>query len=658
MYGVVPGANAGMTERNNQAQHNVAGQQMLEAVQNTAVGAIITIDELGIMQTVNPATVRLFGYSSDELVGSNVSMLMPEPHRANHDGYLSHHIASGEKRIIGIGRDVEGLRKSGERFPMHLSVSAFDVDGQRFFAGILHDLTERDTIRGALEAQRSIFETVFDNVPEALIVTDDQDNIALCNAAVGDIFGYDPGDLIGSRISTIYEDANEYERVGALNSQHDLSDKHGPFQASYRCRDGTVFPGQFHSALIRGNDGSASGYLTLVRNIQSELDQQKALANAQRMEAFGQLTGGIAHDFNNLLTVITGNHELLEMRLEDSRNQELLRRANDAALMGSRLTGRLLTFSRRRTFDPVRLNLNEQVMTMADLLRRTIGEHLHFSTMLDAELWDVHADPSEIENAILNLAINARDAMPSHGSLIIETANVEFEPSGHSDDTALDPGSYVRLSISDTGTGMTPEVIERAFEPFFTTKAPGRGTGLGLSTIYGFVRQIGGAATIYSEVGHGTTVNIYLPRCDDSSDRTSNTEDLDVISMGEKESILLVEDNDDVKLVTRQRLEQLGYRVIEASNGKEAIATLETGIEIDAVFSDIVMPGGISGLDLARWMTTNKPDISVLLASGFAADAIAAQNEDLPDVDILRKPYSRKELAQALRRTLAAADSN
>ena len=248
--------------------------------------------------------------------------------------------------------------------------------------------------------------------------------------------------------------------------------------------------------------------------------------------------------------------------------------------------------------------------------------------------------------------------MPSHGSLIIETANVEFESLAHSTDMALDPGSYVRLSVSDTGTGMTPEVIERAFEPFFTTKAPGKGTGLGLSTIYGFVRQIGGAATIYSEAGHGTTVNIYLPRCDDDSERTSNTEDLDVITMGENESILLVEDNDDVKLVTRQRLEQLGYRVIEASNGKEAIATLEAGIEIDAVFSDIVMPGGISGIDLARWMSTNRPDIRVLLASGFAADAIAAQNEDLPDVDILRKPYSRTELAQALRRTLTAADSN
>lgn len=643
-----------MVEQNNQTPRGVAGHQMLEAVQNTAVGAIITIDEAGVIQTVNPATLQLFGYTAGELVGSNVNMLMPEPHRANHDGYLRNHIATGEKRIIGIGRDVEGLRKNGERFPMHLSVSAFEVEGQRFFAGILHDLTERDQIRGELERQGSVFETVFDNVPEALILTDLDRNITLCNAAVTKIFGWKPTELAGSNTAILYEDQQEFERVNELSAERNTTDKHRPFRASYRRSDGTVFPGHSHHAHIRNAHGEVVGFLKLIRNIQHELDQQKALGTAQRMEAFGQLTGGIAHDFNNLLTVITGNHELLEMRLEDSRDQELLKRANDAALMGARLTGRLLTFSRRRTFDPVRMNLNEQVVTMADLLRRTIGEHLHFSTMLEAELWDVHADPSEIENAILNLAINARDAMPSQGSLIIETANVELDSLHDAIEAPLEPGDYVRLSVSDTGTGMPPDVIDRAFEPFFTTKAPGKGTGLGLSTIYGFVRQLGGTATIYSEVGHGTTVNIYLPRCTDTAERAADREALDDVPMGDNELVLLVEDNADVKIVTQQRLEQLGYRVIEASDGAKAIETLMAGGDIDAVFSDIVMPGGVSGIDLARWILTNMPSIRVLLASGFSADALAAQDDDLPDVDILRKPYSRKELAQALRKALAS----
>ena len=641
-----------MAARKDQTPRGVAGRQMLEAILSSAVGAIITIDQFGVVQTVNPATERMFGYTADELIGNNVNQLMPSPDRDNHDGYLRHHLTTGEERIIGIGRELEGQRKNGARFPMHLSVSAFEIEGVQYFAGIMHDLTERDQIKNELERQGSIFEAVFDNVPEALIVSDQDHNIVLCNAALSDVFGWKTRELSGSSISTIYETREEYERVGDLIATLTPGARLGPFLASYRRNDGSVFPGQSLGANIRTKAGEEIGFLTLIRNIEQELEQQKALGTAQRMEAVGQLTGGIAHDFNNLLTVITGNLELLDMRLEGEREQELLKRANDAALMGARLTGRLLTFARRRQFDAVRLNLNEQVVTMADLLRRTIGEHLHLSTMLDANLWDVHADPSEIENAILNLAINARDAMPSHGNLIIETANVEIDPEDQVGEASLPPGPYVRLSVSDTGTGMPPDIIERAFEPFFTTKAPGKGSGLGLSTIYGFARQLEGTVAITSEVGHGTTVSIYLPRASEGVQAAAESLANDEVPTGQNAHVLLVEDNSDVKQVTRQRLEQLGYRVTEANDGREAMDVLEARRDVDIVFSDIVMPGGISGIDLARWVQAHNGDMAILLASGFAADAIAAQGEDLPDVEILRKPYDRKELAQALRHAL------
>jgi PAS domain S-box-containing protein len=625
---------------------------MLEAILRTAVGAIITIDERGIVQNVNPATEVLFGYAESELIGNNVSMLMPEPHRGNHDGYLHSHITTGVKKIIGIGRDVEGLRKNGDLFPMHLSVSAFTVEGTRYFAGIIHDLTERDRIQGELRRQGSIFEAVFNNVPEALLITDDQRNITLSNAAVTHLFQWSPNDLLGRSVAEIFSDKDEFDRADGLRAQLSFGGRLAPFQASYRRRDGTIFPGQTVGAHILDADGQAIGFLSLVRDLTHEIEQMRTLHSAQRMEAFGQLTGGIAHDFNNLLTVITGNHELLEMRLDDDRDRTLLKRAQDAAEMGARLTDRLLTFARRRQLETVRLNLNDQVLEMAELLRRTLGEDLHFATTLSPGLWSVVADPSEIENAILNLAINARDAMRSSGKLVIETANIQIDSDTEGGESALAPGPYVRLSVSDTGSGMSSEVLEKAFEPFYTTKSPGKGTGLGLSTIYGFVRQLGGGVTIYSEVGHGSTINVYIPAAEGQAAGPSGEEQTANVPVSLGELILLVEDNDEVREVTKQRLVQLGYEVLEAASGQAAVDILEAGHNADLVFSDVVMPGGMSGFDVVRWVRSNVPAIKVLLSSGFADEVVRDQDRPIADITILRKPYNRSELAHALRRLL------
>lgn len=641
-----------MENSQQEKQPSLSGSQLLEAVLKTAVGAIITIDERGIIQTVNPATERLFGYTAAELIGNNVKILMPEPHRMRHDGYLQHHLATGETNIIGIGREVDALRKSGETFPVHLAVSAFHVDGKRYFAGMLHDLTERDHIKGQLDRQGSIFEAVFDNVPEVLIVTDSSQTITLCNTAVMDVFGWTPGELVGRNLAELHDTAEEFTQIDQERLKLGIGERLGPIRATFRRRDGVAFAGESLSALIVDGHRRSIGYLTLVRDVRQQIEQQNALRSAQRMEAFGQLTGGVAHDFNNLLTVITGNHELLEMRLQEERNRTLLKRAQDAAEMGARLTDRLLTFARRRQFEAVRLNLNEQVIGMADLLRRTIGEHLHFSTDLQTPLWDVQADPSEIENAVLNLAINARDAMPAHGRLTIATANVDIDPEDATGPANTAPGRYVCLSVSDTGAGMPPEVLERVFEPFYTTKAPGKGTGLGLSTIYGFVRQVGGTVTIESTLGRGTTVSVYLPRAEgDALPAHQEAEDQSP-PFGLDEMVLLVEDNDEVALVTRQRLEQLGYHIVRASSGQEAVDMLEAGHEPDLVLSDVVMPGALSGFDVVSWTRANRPATRVLLMSGFAADAIEAQGNEAQGVSILRKPFSLSQLANAVRRAL------
>jgi PAS domain S-box-containing protein len=479
---------------------------LLAAILNSAVGAIVTIDERASIQLVNPAAERLFGYAATELIGQNVKLLMPEPYRSEHDRYVRAHLDTGARRIIGIGREVEGRRKDGSVFPVHLSVSAFAVGGRRYFAGIMHDLSEHSRVRGALRRQETIFEAVFNSVPEGLLLSDESGTITLCNAAVANIFGWAPDDLLGTPTRDLFASEADY----ALSRPSPPGAPVRPMRVGLRRRAGESFTGEIIAASIAEVGGTPLGVLRIVRDLTGKLDRERVLRHAQRMESVGQLTGGIAHDFNNLLTVIGGNLELLEMRLKDAKERELLRRALEAAEMGARLTGRLLLFARRGPVRATRLDLNALVTGMADLLQRAVGEAIGVTTALAPGLWPIEADASEIENAIINLALNARDAMPGGGTITIETANVAG--GGESltgDGPAVD---RVRLSARDTGAGMTPEVARRAFEPFFTTKPPGKGTGLGLSSVYGLARQLGGDVSLASAPGRGTTVTIELPR--------------------------------------------------------------------------------------------------------------------------------------------------
>ena len=420
------------------------------------------------------------------------------------------------------------------------------------------------------------------------------------------------------------------------------------------------------------------------RELREEMRRREAsqaqLVRTQRMEAFGQLTGGIAHDFNNLLTVITGNLELLDMRLQGEKERKLLARAQEAAEMGARLTSRLLLFARRRTLAREPINLNELVIGLAELLERTLGERITLTTSLEHELGTVIADPSEVENAVLNLAINARDAMPRGGRLLIETGHVDIraedsagwpaQVSRTADSLSAKaaapsvvpaPGRYVRLSVADTGVGMSPEVQARAFEPFFTTKESGRGTGLGLSSIYGLAQSSGGGVTLYSEAGKGTIVNVYLPRVEAARPVDQAVAPQLVENRARPgERVLLVEDNPDVRITAHSLLEALGYEVVEAHDGQAAIDRLAgAASDFTVVFSDVVMGGTISGFDLARWLQANRPEIGVLLASGYPGEvmrdlSVGQMASRAPE--LLRKPYSRHDLASALRRAIEAVE--
>jgi signal transduction histidine kinase/ActR/RegA family two-component response regulator len=377
-------------------------------------------------------------------------------------------------------------------------------------------------------------------------------------------------------------------------------------------------------------------------------EMQSALVHVQKMEAIGRLVAGVAHDFNNILGVIITNQELLEPFACNGKSAQILRRVKDAAEMGARLTRRLLSVAHRQELSPRRVNLNDRIEGMTDLLNRSLGVSVSLVVDLAKDLWMTRADPSEIENAVLNLAVNSRDAMPQGGRLTIATGNVTVDETMAASEPGLQAGAYVVLTVSDTGSGMTREVLERAFEPFFTTKPPGKGTGLGLATIYGFARQSHGNVAIWSDRGKGTTVKIYLPRDRDGEADRKETDSARAPRRGGGETILVVEDNPAMQDASVRRLESLGYTTIVANSGTAAIEILTSHGHIDLVFSDVVMPGGISGHDLARWIKENRPDIGVLLTSGFQGELTPSTNPDGGGEKVLAKPFTGHALAHAI----------
>ncbi|MFP2924179.1 response regulator [Pyxidicoccus sp. 3LG] len=378
---------------------------------------------------------------------------------------------------------------------------------------------------------------------------------------------------------------------------------------------------------------------------------EAALRQAQKMEAVGKLTGGVAHDFNNLLQVIGGNLQLLQRELGDSAPaQRRVGTAMGAVERGAKLASQLLAFARQQPLDPTPINLGRLVRGMDDLLRRALGENVALETIIGGGLWNTYADPNQLENVILNLAINARDAMEGEGRLTLEAGNAMLDDHYAQLHPDVTPGQYVMLAISDTGCGMPPEVMERAFEPFFTTKPEGRGTGLGLSMVYGFVKQTGGHVKLYSEVGHGTTIKIYLPRT--LQVEMPRTEVIAERVEGGTETLLVVEDDAEVRATAVELLTELGYRVLKAHDGQSALAVIQSGIPIDLLFTDVVMPGPLRSPELARQAKALLPDLEVLFTSGYTENAIVHGGRLDPGVHLLSKPYRREDLARKIRQLL------
>ncbi|MGF9757052.1 ATP-binding protein [Microvirga sp. 0TCS3.31] len=394
----------------------------------------------------------------------------------------------------------------------------------------------------------------------------------------------------------------------------------------------------------------------VTQEVAERLKAEEALRQAQKMEAIGQLTGGIAHDFNNLLTIIVGNIELLQRRLpEDAdRLQRAATHAMEATRRAATLTQRLLAFSRRQPLDPKPIDVNKLVAGMSDLLRRTLGEVVVLETVLGGGLWRSQADPNQLENAILNLAVNARDAMPDGGKLTIETANARLDEAYVAALAEPVPaGQYVLVAVSDTGTGMDKATMEKVFEPFFTTKEAGKGTGLGLSQVYGFVRQSNGHVRIYSELGEGTTIKIYLPRLIGSDEEPTEMPTKNpAMVRGTGETILVVEDEPDLRTYTTEALRDLGYRVLEAGDGRGALEIVVRHPEIELLFTDVVLAGGMNGRALSDEVSRRRPELPVLFTTGYTSNAIVHHGRLDPGMHLIGKPFTYAELASKVRRML------
>jgi signal transduction histidine kinase len=487
---------------------------------------------------------------------------------------------------------------------------------------------------------------IFESTTDSVLIVDRDWCISYFNGPARSLFA-EGRDLIGMNLSEAFPDAADAEILGQF--QKVMSDQCPAFVEAFCARRNAwlainAFPSSQGLAVFFRDITEHKHAVEARRLIQEQLHQ------SQKMESVGQLTGGIAHDFNNLLTVVSGNLELIEDAADNDRVRQFAAAARCAAGRGAKLTAQLLAFSRRQKLNPKLINANKLISEFQGLIRQAVGGSCKVELRTDERLWFCHVDPPLLETALLNLALNARDAMPDGGVLEIETRNVVL------DEGVMDgcsPGSYVRLSVTDTGCGIPPEVRDRVFEPFFTTKEVGKGTGLGLSMVYGFVRQTGGYVDVESAPGMGTTVALYLPKAKQRPDAEAEAVQTQTMPGG-SERVLVVEDNEDVLEVTSAMLTTFGYRVLCARNGAEALQMLKSGQEFELLFSDVVMPNGMSGVELARETKRLNKSIKILLTSGYAGDVLE-RHRSVDEFPIIDKPFQLADLARRLRSILDEA---
>jgi PAS domain S-box-containing protein len=622
-------------------------ESLFSAVVESSNDAIITKALDGTITGWNRAAERLFGFTKAEAVGKPIHIIVPPDRQPEVQDILAR-VARGE-RIEHY--ETARVRKDGGHVDVSLSISPIrsntgEIVGASKFA---RDITESKRTQAALNQEIEERRRIFETSQDLILVTDTAGNFIQVSPSSMAILGYQPEEMIGqSAVGFIHADDLENTRNEMRSARRGRQIRN--FEARYVHKDGhpvkLTWMGTWSEPVRR--------HFFIGRDLTEKEAAEAQIRQAQKMDAVGQLTGGVAHDFNNILTVITGTIGMLSDAVADKPElATIARMIDEAADRGANLTKHLLAFARKQPLQPREIDVNALVLETAKLLHPTLGEHIQIAPLLDNDAWTAMVDPNQLSTAILNLAINARDAMPNGGKLALETGNVYLDDAYAAMHSEVTVGHHVMIAVSDTGTGISPENLERVFDPFFTTKETGKGTGLGLSMVFGFVKQSGGHIKIYSELGHGTTVKLYLPRAT-GMEQTPAEAIASARVEGGNETILVVEDDVMVRNYVLTQVQSLGYTTLEAANAAEALALIDANPNIDLLFTDVIMPGHMNGRQLADEAIRRRPALKTLYTSGYTENAIVHHGRLDSGVLLLAKPYRKSELARMIRLALAS----
>jgi PAS domain S-box-containing protein len=632
-------------------------EQLFIAAVESSNDAIVTKTLDGVITGWNQAAERLFGFTAQEAIGERIDLIVPNELRDEVRGILAK-IKNGEK--VDHHETVR-VNKNGRRVDVSLSVSPVKSQSGAIIgaAKVARDIGARKKAQEALLESEQMARAIIDTALDAFVQLDHSGVIIGWSPKAEEMFGWPRQEAVGQKLSDLVipaENRGAYsQRISQFFQEADSGILGRRYEAPSLRRDGTRFSTEVSLTALRRRDGYIiNGF---IRDITEKVAAEEQFRQAQKMESVGQLTGGIAHDFNNMLTVITGTIDILGEAVADKPQLAAIAKLiSEAADRGAELTGHLLAFARKQPLQPRDTDINALLVEAGKLLRPTLGEHIEIESVLKNDVWLALVDPGQLSSALLNLAINARDAMPNGGKLILETNNVVLDQGYAKANADVQPGDYVLIAVSDTGGGIPEAIRDKVFEPFFTTKEVGRGTGLGLSMVYGFIKQSGGHIKVYSEVGHGTTFKLYLPRAD------AQAEPLAAISSdaeieGGNETILIVEDDALVRTSVIAQIQSLGYQTLSAANAAEALAIADRGAQFDLLFADVIMPGKMNGRQLAEEMAKRRAPLRVLFTSGYTENAIIHHGRLDPGVLLLVKPYRKAELSRMLRRALEGAEN-
>ncbi|MBI3894490.1 MAG: PAS domain S-box protein [Acidobacteria bacterium] len=622
--------------------------QELIALIQAAPLAICVLDREGNVRTWNPEAATLFGWSAQEALGRPLRIITNEYQASYRE--LRRRVQNGE---VIRGKEIGPQRKDGARLISSLSIAPlYDESGQ--FDGsiaILMDMTQRKQAEEDLRASERRYRELFENAKDMIYILDLEGNLTSVNKEVEKIVGYTRKELIGKNILELVA-AEHKPIVQQLIRSSNAGASQIAREAELITKDGRRVQVQANARMVY-RDSRPSEMEVICRDLSEQKQLQAQLFQAQKMEVVGQLAGGVAHDFNNLLNVIGGYSELVLEEAEGVSGlhhyaEEICKAADQAASV----TRQLLAFSRKQVMQPKVLNLNDLMTDLSKMLQRLIGENIQISTVLQPALGFVKADPGQLEQAIMNLIINARDAMPQGGRLMMETANAELDEGYARLHSPCKPGSYVRLAVSDTGMGMDAQTRARIFEPFFTTKPLGKGTGLGLSMVYGIVQQSNGYIWVYSEPGHGTSFKIYLPRVKEIAEFSQASQAGAVPLPRGSETVLVVEDEPPVRELTREFLESNGYQVLDADSGSAALELVKNYPRpIHLLLTDLIMPK-MSGKELVTELGKLLPEMKVLYMSGYTDEMIGNHGILEAETHFLQKPFTRDALVNKVREAL------